>query len=141
MTPYHQSSIVYDHEQDLVLHPILRHVRSRMSDQSRPDISRSILKAQAPVRTPTATLQQVPINPNTKPPILPVPSPGAMKSSSQEDDSKLAKFGLPAPRLPSNARCNTLVWSKLSTGKNDNKENTSQGPIMTPSESLDSWIP
>lgn len=125
-------------------YPHTRSIKASISpDQSRSDISRSFLKSQTPVHTPTAALQQVSINPNIKSPIPPVPSLGALKSNAnspfvQEDDSKLAKFGIPAarPRVPSNARRTALGWSKRSYGKNDNKENTSQGLIMTPSESL-----
>ena len=86
------------------------------------------------------------INLNIKSPIPPVPPLGAIKSNSPffwEDDSKLAKFGIPAarPRVPSNARCTALGWSKHSTGKNDNKENTSQGLIMTRPSLCGSTVP
>lgn len=115
------------------------------SDQVRPlmmDSGRNFESAPTPKQTPTAALQPVSINPNILSPLPPVPTLDALKSGSpfipEMDDSKLVKtFGLPRPRVPSNARRTALGWSKRSTGKNDNKENNlSQGLIMTPSDSL-----
>lgn len=103
------------------------------------DSSRSFIMLQ----TPTAALQQVSINLNIQSPALPTPPLDTLKSGSPfvHDDSKLVKmFGLPPtarPRVPSNARRTVLGWSKRSSGKGDNKENTfTQGLVMTPSESL-----
>ena len=123
-------------------YPHARSLKTSISlDQSCPENSRSFLKSQT-LQTPTAALQQVSINPNIESPIPPVPSLGALKSTAYspfiQDDSKLVKFNVSAarPRVPSNARRTAFGWSKRGTGKNDNKENTSQGLIMTPSESL-----
>ena len=126
-------------------YPHARSIKTSISpDQSHPEINRGFLKSQTPVQTPTAALQQVSINPNIKSPIPPVPSLGVLKSTLaanspfMQDDSTLVKFGVSAarPRVLSNARRTALGWPKRGTGKNDNKENASQGLIMTPSESL-----
>ncbi|KAF8878425.1 hypothetical protein BD779DRAFT_1663807 [Infundibulicybe gibba] len=99
-----------------------------------PDIHR-------PLHTPPV-LQQVPVNSNI---ISAVPTLDALKPFSplvlDVEPKRENAFGLaPAarPRVASTARRSALGWSKRSNGKSssDQKENVSQGSIMTPGESL-----
>ncbi|KAF8872637.1 hypothetical protein BD779DRAFT_1572174 [Infundibulicybe gibba] len=94
-----------------------------------------------PLHTPPV-LQQVPVNSNI---MSAVPTLDALKPFSplvlDVEPKRENAFGLaPAarPRVASTARRSALGWSKRSNGKSssDQKENVSQGSIMTPGESL-----
>jgi len=104
----------------------------------------------SPVREPqpVPVLQQITVNPNitivSPPPILDVKpfSPFAVEVQKPAFDSYKNSLGLPIParpRVTSNARRSALGWSKRSSGKSsssDHKENSTQGILTTPSETL-----
>ncbi|KAF7982388.1 hypothetical protein HWV62_28475 [Athelia sp. TMB] len=110
------------------------------SDHRRPiamDKDNMFVSNPTPKRTPTAALQPVSFNPNLVSQHPPVPKLDALKGSPMVPESELVKtFGLPRPRVPSNARRSALGWSKRSTGKENKENNVSLGSIKTPSESL-----
>ena len=110
------------------------------SDHRRPiamDEDNMFVSEPTPKRTPAAALQPVSFNPNLVSRHPSVPKLDALKGSPMVPESELVKtFGLPRPRVPSNARRSALGWSKRSTGKENKENNLSQGSIKTPSESL-----
>jgi hypothetical protein len=99
-------------------------------------------------------LQQISVNPNIMSPAAENTKAGELMKDAAMSPGKLERvFGLPPrPRVGSVARRTALGWAKRSTGRNgmENKENasignislaavpgnTSQGLIMTPSETL-----
>ncbi|RDB27260.1 hypothetical protein Hypma_004359 [Hypsizygus marmoreus] len=133
-----------------------RRVRSRTQSRPSPYPQARIIKASpvSPEQVPTVkistkrsfgtpVLQQIPINHNIL--LSAAPSLEALKPFSplvvDIEPKRENAFGLaPAarPRVGSTARRTALGWSKRSTGKSstDQKENVSQGAIMTPGESL-----
>ncbi|KZP22138.1 hypothetical protein FIBSPDRAFT_953223 [Athelia psychrophila] len=108
---------------------------SSNSDHRRPIAmdQHTLVSVPTPKQTPTAALKPVSMNPNVVYSQPPVPKHEFLKGSPLPDPELVKNFGLPRPRVPSNARRSALGWSKRSTGK---ENNTSQGSIMTPSDSL-----
>ncbi|KAI0339201.1 hypothetical protein BDW22DRAFT_606971 [Trametopsis cervina] len=109
--------------------------------------------------TSSIPLREISINPNMNilsyPPAIEaeVFSPFAVELEKEKSKPERNALGLPRPRVSSTARRTALGWSKRSTGKtssgktssgktstgkvgNSNKENATQGVIMTPSDSL-----